>query len=46
MGSEELLTQKVARIAKILPSLDGMSGVLHMENWTEETTNIVFDRDE
>jgi cell division protein FtsQ len=46
LGSDELLTQKVARIAKILPSLDGMSGVLHMESWTEETTNIVFDRDE
>jgi cell division protein FtsQ len=45
IGSEELLTQKVARIAKILPSLDGRSGVLHMENWTEETTNIVFDED-
>ncbi len=45
IGSEELLTQKVARIAKILPSLDGKSGVLHLENWTEETTNIVFEQD-
>jgi cell division protein FtsQ len=46
LGSDDLLTRKVERIAKILPSLDGESGVLHLENWTEDTTNIVFDRDE
>ena len=45
IGSQDLLTQKVERISKILPSLNGMSGVLHLENWTEETTNIVFDKD-
>lgn len=45
IGSQDLLTQKVERISRILPSLDGMSGVLHLENWTEETTNIVFDKD-
>ena len=27
-----------------MPSLDGLSGTLHLENWTEETTNIVFDK--
>lgn len=44
MGSQELLTQKVERLAKIKPKLAGMKGTLHLENWTEETTNIVFDR--
>ncbi len=44
MGSLELLTQKVERLAKIKPSLEGMEGTLHLENWTEETTNIVFDK--
>ena len=44
MGEMELLTQKVERLAKIKPKLAGMSGTLHLENWTEETTNIVFDR--
>ena len=44
MGSLELLTQKVERLAKIKPSLEGMDGTLHLENWTEETTNIVFDK--
>jgi cell division protein FtsQ len=44
MGSLTLLTQKVERLAKIKPQLEGMSGTLHLENWTEETTNIVFDK--
>ncbi|MCI7107568.1 MAG: cell division protein FtsQ [Lachnospiraceae bacterium] len=46
MGSLELLTQKVERLAKIKPKLKGLNGTLHLENWTEETTNIVFDKTE
>jgi cell division protein FtsQ len=44
MGSLDLLTQKVERLAKIKPELTGLAGTLHLENWTEETTNIVFDK--
>lgn len=43
IGSTELLTQKVERLAKIKPQLSGREGVLHLENWTEETTNVVFE---
>ena len=46
MGYLEFLTQKVERLAKIKPQLQGMEGTLHLENWTEETTNIVFDKTE
>lgn len=46
LGSIELLTQKVERMKKILPKLEGMSGTLHLENWTESSTNIVFERAE
>ena len=46
VGSLDLLTQKVERLAKIKPQLAGMQGTLHLENWTEETTNIVFDKTE
>ena len=42
----ELLTQKVIRLKEILPSVEGLSGILHLENWTEETTDIVFDKEE
>lgn len=45
IGSTDELTQKVERISKILPSLEGMRGTLHLENWTEDTTNIVFDKE-
>ena len=44
MGSLNLLTQKVERLSRLLPEVSGMEGTLHLENWTEETTNIVFDR--
>ena len=46
MGDLNLLTQKVERMEKIMPSLEGMKGILHLENWTEETTNIIFDKKE
>ena len=46
LGSIEYLTQKVERIKKILPELEGMVGTLHLENWDEQTTNIVFEKAE
>lgn len=44
MGSLMFLTEKVERLHKILPSLESMAGTLHLENWTEESTNIVFEK--
>lgn len=46
LGSMEYLTQKVERMKEILPRLAGMSGTLHLENWNEQTTNIVFEKAE
>lgn len=46
VGEEEYLAQKIIRLSQILPKLDGMKGTLHLENWTEETTDIVFDKEE
>lgn len=43
MGDIDLLTQKVARLEKIMPELTGKSGTLDLSSWTEQTTNIVFD---
>ncbi len=45
-GGMSNLTQKVERMKKILPELNGMAGTLHLENWTEENTNIVFEKEE
>lgn len=44
LGSNELLTQKVTRLKEIMPSISVMQGVLHMENWTEESSNIIFEK--
>lgn len=43
LGSSEELTQKILRLSYILPELSGKRGVLHIENWTENTPNIIFD---
>lgn len=43
LGQSDNLTQKILRLSYILPELSGKKGVLHIENWTENTTNIVFD---
>lgn len=44
VGTEENLSQKIIRLSYILPQLNGLSGTLHLENWTEESTDIVFDK--
>lgn len=44
LGTVENLTEKVKRLEKIMPELEGMSGTLHLEEWTEETTDITFEK--
>lgn len=44
LGRIDNLTEKVVRLQKIMTSLEGMQGVLHLEDWTENTTDITFDR--
>jgi len=49
VGDEENLSQKIIKLATVLQKLSDMglsSGTLHLENWTEETTDIVFDKEE
>lgn len=46
IGSEDNLSQKVVRLSIILPQLDGLSGTLHLETWTPETIDIIWDRAE
>ena len=45
IGGDSLLEEKVSRVAAILPELDGLSGVLHLEDYAKDTQNIIFDRD-
>lgn len=43
LGKGELLEDQMSRVSAILPQLEGMSGTLHLENFDEDTVNIVFD---
>lgn len=45
LGSDSALEEKMIRTAAILPSLEGKSGVLHMEDYTENTESFVFSQD-
>lgn len=45
VGSSDNLSQKIIRLSYILPQLKGLSGTLHLESWTEENTDIIFDKD-
>ena len=44
IGTTTNLAQKMKRLPYILPKLEGMSGTLHLEEWTEENTDIVFEK--
>ncbi|MEY8515438.1 cell division protein FtsQ [Lachnospiraceae bacterium 29-84] len=43
IGTALHLDEKVVRLSRILPLLDGKKGTLHLEGWTEHTTDITFE---
>jgi cell division protein FtsQ len=45
LGSGDNLDEKVMTLQYMLPEIEGKSGVLRMENYTEETKNISFEPD-
>lgn len=45
LGSREYLEEKVMQLQYMLPELTGKSGVLRMENYTEDTKTITFEPD-
>lgn len=46
VGGNVYLNEKIVRLREIKPKLEGMTGTLHMENWSETNTDIYFDKDE
>lgn len=46
MGMTEHINDKVLRISYILPELKGKTGILHLESWTGNTTDIIFEETE
>lgn len=43
LGDDENMDEKMNRLVGILPELEGMEGILHLENITENTNAVVFD---
>ena len=46
LGSSSYLEEKIDRLTLILPQIEGMSGTLHLENYSSDNTDIVFEKDE
>ncbi len=45
VGGNVFLNEKIVRLQKIMPELEGLTGLLHLEDWTETNTDIVFAKD-
>ncbi len=45
LGKDEKLEDKMTRAAAILPKILNESGTLHLEDYTNDTHNIIFDKD-
>ena len=45
-GSGEKIDEKVANLASFIEDLKTRKGVLHMENFSEDNTSIIFDGDD
>lgn len=44
LGQAENLNQKIERLSYIMPDLEEQKGTLHLESWTENTTDITFEK--
>lgn len=45
LGADNETEEKIILLKNILQDLEGLSGVLHMENYTEGVSNITFEKD-
>lgn len=44
LGQRTNLSDKIARLPYILPTIENQSGILHVEDFSEENTDIVFEK--
>lgn len=44
LGQAEHFNEKIVRMAYIMPELKELKGTLHLESWTENTTDISFEK--
>lgn len=46
LGSSSYLEEKIDRLCYILPNIENLSGTLHLENYSPNNTDIVFEKEE
>ncbi len=44
LGQAQNFNEKIERLSYIMPKLKGEKGTLHLESWTENTTDITFEK--
>lgn len=44
LGQAKHLNEKILRLSYIMPQLENQKGILHLESWTEDTTDISFEK--
>ena len=44
LGTKTRLEEKMRRLSYILPQLQKRTGILHLEDWSEDNTDIVFEK--
>ena len=44
LGMGDYLSEKILRMQQLLPKLDGKSGILHLETWTKNSTDVFFEK--
>lgn len=45
LGDPQTITEKVYEVSQMISQMKGLSGTLHMENFTEDTSSIIFKKD-
>lgn len=46
VGGNVYLNEKIVRLQQIMPQLEGLTGTLHLEDWSESNTDIIFAKEE
>lgn len=45
LGNSSTITEKIYEVSQMMPQMQGLSGTLHMENFNEDTSSIIFKKD-
>ena len=46
VGSSSYLNEKILRMDELFSKIEGMTGTLHLENWTESNTDVYFKKEQ